>query len=132
MRLGIDLGGSHIAAGIVAPEKGEILKKEEQDIEFMQREEAFILQLLEQYIKKFSKSYEIEYIGIAAPGNPNQEELLIENLVNLGIEKLHLKPLEKRFNLPIGIKNDSNFWNISNLNNNEYSSRESLIPFPMM
>lgn len=107
MRLGIDLGGSHIAIGVVAPEKGEILKKEEQDIEFMQRDELSILHLMEQYIEKFSKNYEIEYIGIAAPGNPNQEELLIENLVNLGIEKLHLKPLEKRFNLPIRIKNDS-------------------------
>ena len=93
MRLGIDLGGSHIAIGVVAPEKGEILKKEEQDIEFMQRDELSILHLMEQYIEKFSKNYEIEYIGIAAPGNPNQEELLIENLVNLGIEKLHLKPL---------------------------------------
>ena len=90
-----------------AKRNSEILKKEEQDIEFMQRDELSILHLMEQYIEKFSKNYEIEYIGIAAPGNPNQEELLIENLVNLGIEKLHLKPLEKRFNLPIRIKNDS-------------------------
>ena len=107
MRLGIDLGGSHIAAGVVNPKSGLILEKEERDIEFIKKDESYVLQVLEQYIEKFSKNHEIDYIGIATPGNPNQKELAIENLVNLGIKKLHLKTLREKFNIPIRIKNDS-------------------------
>ena len=107
MRLGIDLGGSHIAVGVVNPKNGAILEKEEQDIEFIKKDESHVLQIIEQYIQKFSKNYEIDYIGIATPGNPNKEKLIIENLVNLGIKKLNFKILEQKFNLPFSVKNDS-------------------------
>lgn len=107
MRLGIDLGGSHIAVGIVNPETGQILEKEEQDIEFIKKDEEYILRVIEKSVEKFIQRYKVEYIGIAAPGNPNSKDLLIENLVNLGIEKLNLKVMGDKISLPIKIKNDS-------------------------
>lgn len=107
VRLGIDIGGNHIAAGIVKPENGGILQKEEQDVEFIQQDEEYVLKLIEKYIERFSADYEIETIGIATPGNPKQEQLEIENLVNLGIKNLSFKNLEAKYKIPINLKNDS-------------------------
>lgn len=107
MRLGIDLGGNHIAVGVVDIENGRILEKEEQDIEFIKQDENFVIKIIEEYIEKFLQKYNIELIGIATPGNPNQKTLTIENLVNLGIEKLDLKNIEEKFQMQVDIKNDS-------------------------
>ena len=47
MRLGIDLGGNHIAVGVVDIKNGRILEKEEQDIEFIKQDENFVIKIIE-------------------------------------------------------------------------------------
>lgn len=106
MRLGIDLGGSHIGIGLVDPHDGKIIKKVEQDIQANKDMNSYILEYINSNIYHFTQNYNIDLIGIASPGNPNQEELTIYNLVNLGIEKLNLKEISKKYNIRMQIKND--------------------------
>ena len=106
MRLGIDLGGSHIGIGLVDPHDGKIIKKVEQDIQANKDMNSYILEYINSNIYHFTQNYNIDFIGIASPGNPNQEELTIYNLVNLGIEKLNLKEISKKYNIRMQIRND--------------------------
>lgn len=107
MRLGIDLGGSHIGIGLVDPCNGKIIKKVEQDIKAQKDINSYILEFINSNIYYFTKNYSVDLIGIASPGNPNQEELTIYNLVNLGIEKLNLKEISKKYNIRMQIRNDA-------------------------
>ena len=72
MRIGIDLGGSHISIGLI--EEGEILNKKEKD--FSEEERNNIKEVIENVIvnsindiliEEKMKLSEIELIGIAAP-----------------------------------------------------------------
>lgn len=107
MRLGIDLGGSHIGIGLVDPCNGKIIKKVEQDIQVKKDVNAYILEFINSNIYYFTQNDNIDFIGIAGPGDPNQKELTIYNLVNLGIENLNLKEISKKYNIRIQIKNDA-------------------------
>lgn len=105
MKIGIDLGGSHI--GIALIDNNTI--KEKVEIELEKREDivSYIMNILDYYISKFKENNNIELIGIASPGNPNNKELSITNIVNLGIERLELKTIENKYKIPIKLKNDS-------------------------
>ena len=69
MKIGIDIGGSHIAIGVVNS-NGIIVEKIEKRL--TQKEKTNIQKSIEEYIIKnvteFIKKYKIELIGIAAPG----------------------------------------------------------------
>ena len=106
MKIGIDLGGSHIGIALINDEN-EILEKFEMDIEKKENLESEILEIIDFYISKFKQNNNIELIGIASPGNPKVNDLTISNLVNLGIEKLELKSILEKHNIPIKLKNDS-------------------------
>ena len=106
MKIGIDLGGSHIGIALINDEN-EILEKFEMDIEKKENIESEILSIIDSYISKFKQNNNIELIGIASPGNPKVNDLTISNLVNLGIEKLELKSILEKHNIPIKLKNDS-------------------------
>lgn len=105
MKIGIDLGGSHI--GIALIDNNTI--KEKVEIELEKREDivSYIMNILDYYISKFKENNNIELIGIASPGNPNNKDLSITNIVNLGIERLELKTIENKYKIPIKLKNDS-------------------------
>lgn len=71
MKIGIDLGGSHIAVGVV--ENGNIQKQKQQEIGTKTNIEAIILKGIEDLIDQIleeqqMKIEQIEAIGIAAPG----------------------------------------------------------------
>lgn len=73
MRIGIDLGGSHIGVGLV-DEKGNILAKKEKDItskeNIEEQIESTITQEIQEVLDMASVSIEdIQNIGIAAPRN---------------------------------------------------------------
>lgn len=106
MKIGIDLGGSHIGIALLNREN-HIVKKVEIDIEKMKNIDKYILDTIDKYINEFKKEENIELIGIASPGNPNNEDLTISNIVNLGIEKLELGNILKHYNIPVKLKNDS-------------------------
>ena len=68
MKIGIDLGGSHIAVGLI-DENGNIISQ--QSIEILAEDKANIKELIENYIltevKKITEFHKVENIGIAIP-----------------------------------------------------------------
>lgn len=107
MKLGIDLGGSHIAIGIV-DDNGKILEKVERRI--LGEDKQDIINVIENYIvenvKNFSFKYDISSIGIAIPGTVNNVSII--KSVNLGLENYNIvESLQEKINLPIKIKNDA-------------------------
>lgn len=114
MRIGIDIGGSHIAAGIV-DKNGKILSKETRDIDINyikdeNRAENLIVDIIENEInfllqKNDFDISDISKIGIAVPGMPKEGK--IRNLVNLNIKEFNIgKVLEEKYKTTIKIKND--------------------------
>ena len=108
MKVGIDLGGSHIAIGVVN-DKGKIIEKFEKRI--LNNEKKNIEKAIEenvfQHIKDLSNRYKIEKIGIAAPGTIQDGKII--NAYNLGIKGEYkiVSNLSKKIKLPIMIRNDA-------------------------
>ena len=73
MKIGIDLGGSHIGIGVIG-EQGKIIQKQEVDLlkEEGNNIEEFIQNYLEKNVQNILKQYTIEAIGIASPGTPKE------------------------------------------------------------
>lgn len=107
MKIGVDLGGSHIAIGAV-DNNGKVIEKFEKRI--TKTEKKNIKKTIEEYIvektKMLKEKYKITSIGIAVPGT-------IENGVILKSVNLELKnyplldKLKESINIPIKIKNDT-------------------------
>lgn len=107
MKIGIDLGGSHISIGIIDKNYNIIEKIEKR---LMSKEKQNIEESIENFIYEnilqLKEKYEISEIGIAAPGT------IIENViigsVNLGVKNYTLsKNIEEKLKLPVKIKNDA-------------------------
>ena len=107
MKIGIDLGGSHIAVGLI-DENGNITSKEEIQIlkEDMENSKDIIENYIFTCIKKIVEFHRVESIGIAVPGTVSNNKIV--KSVNLGLENYDIvKAILKEFNLPIKIKNDA-------------------------
>lgn len=107
MKIGIDLGGSHIAIGVV-DNKGKILEKVEKRI--TKAEKNTIKKVIEDYIiektANFLQQYNITEIGIAIPGTVKNETVV--KSVNLGLKNYEIvKNLQGKIQLPIKIRNDA-------------------------
>lgn len=103
MKIGIDIGGSHIAVAHVENERiiNEIQIEINQGIDI----KNYIEENLINSINKIKEGQNLELIGIGAPGNPRDG--VIKTLVNLGLEELDIKSLiERNFNVPVLLKND--------------------------
>ena len=89
MKIGIDLGGSHIAIGVINDEN-KIIDKYEKD--FTEGEKTKILDVIENYIietiNKLSQKYDFNDIGIAIPGVA--KDGIILKTVNLGINNYNI------------------------------------------
>ena len=107
MKIGIDLGGSHIAIGIV-DKNGKILEKVEKKLRGTDTKELkkIIINTIIENVDKFSKDYEITEIGIAIPGTVTENEVI--KSVNLGLKNYKIiEELKEKINLPIKIRNDA-------------------------
>lgn len=111
MKIGIDVGGSHIGLGLVNKE-GKLILKKEKDYEKKESDMSSIVletivRLIKELIEKNAvKKENIESIGIAFPGTVSETSVI--KAENLGIENLELvTELRKKFNLPIYIENDA-------------------------
>lgn len=107
MKIGIDLGGSHIAVGVIN-NNGHIVEKFEKRL--MAKEKENIKKSIEDYIienvKKLLQNYNISEIGIAVPGTVSNQ--IIVKSVNLKVNNYHLvENLKKVIDLPIKIRNDA-------------------------
>ena len=107
MKVGIDLGGSHIAIGVV-DSRGVIIEKIEKRLK--NAEKRTIEKSIEEYIienaKLLMKKYKISEIGIAIPGTVNDDKVI--KSVNLGLENYEIvKKLKSKIQVPIKIRNDA-------------------------
>ena len=116
MKIGIDLGGSHVAIGLIDYNNEMIEKRtyymSENKAETIQ---SYIVSSIVHGINEILDSVnisltDIEMIGIATPGNPKNDS--IRNVVNLGIEEFKIVEELKNnigkaiFNIPIRLEND--------------------------
>lgn len=114
MKIGIDIGGSHISVGIVT-EEGKILLKRERNISFVDMEENEIkqeirdtmLSLINVVLKEIEiPIFLIDSIGIGIPG-------IVENNIIKKCSKFKItdwniaKELEEHYQITVKIQNDS-------------------------
>ncbi len=111
MRIGVDVGGSHIGLGLVNKD-GKLVLKAEKDYDKIQEDMSNIV--LETIIKLINKiidnndvkKEEIESIGIAFPGTVSETTVI--KAENLGIDDFEVvKKLKKHFDVPIHLENDA-------------------------
>lgn len=107
MKIGIDIGGSHIAIGVV-DNNGRIVEKIEKRLK--NAEKKAIEKSIEEYIidnvEKLIQKYKISNIGIAIPGTVSEN--IVVKSVNLGLKNYEIvKKLEQKIQIPIKIRNDA-------------------------
>ncbi len=107
MKIGIDLGGSHIAIGVV-DDKDYIVEKVEKRL--LSKDKKNIKTSIENYIienvKDLTEKYKTKEIGIAVPGTIKGTAII--KSVNLGVKNYNLiDNLRKQINIPIKIRNDA-------------------------
>ena len=107
MKIGIDIGGSHIGIGVV-DKNGKIVEKIEKRLTVVEKKN--IKKSIEEYIVsnslEFTKKYKIQSIGIAMPGTAIDGVVLSSG--NVGIKNYNLKEkLQEKIDLPITIRNDA-------------------------
>lgn len=114
MKIGIDIGGSHVATGLV-DKNGTLISKESRDINISnikeeKRVESLLLEIIENEIsvlldRNDLSNGDISKIGVAVPGSP--KGTCIRNLVNLHIKEFDLgEKLKEKYNVNVKIKND--------------------------
>lgn len=107
MKIGIDLGGSHIAIGVINDEN-KIIEKYEKD--FTEEEKTKILEVIENYIadtvNDLSKKHDFEEIGIAVPGVA--KDGIILKTVNLGINNYNIaEKIGNKTGKKVTVRNDA-------------------------
>lgn len=109
MKIGIDIGGSHIGIGVVN-RYGKIVQKKEIRIlkENKNNVENFIEEFLVENIKTYTDKYKIESIGISSAGRIKNNIIL--HAANLGFQNYNIvKKLKDKLNkdIDIFVKNDA-------------------------
>lgn len=106
MKIGIDLGGSHIAIGVI-DSNGKIIEKNEKRITNIEKQN--IKKSIEEYIisqtNQWRQKYEIEEVGIGMPGWTKNGVVMSSG--NLGIKDYNIIEALQEIGLPIKIKNDA-------------------------
>lgn len=114
MKIGIDLGGSHVAVGIVTQE-GKLLTKQERNISFVEQEDEKIqktirdniVSLISIVLKEIQKPIsEIEKIGIGIPGIVEENKIKKCNKLRIKDWDLAIE-LEKHYKIPVKVQNDA-------------------------
>ncbi len=107
MKMGIDIGGSHIAMGLV-DSRGKIIEKSEKRLTSTEKKncEKFIEESILASVNQWIKRYSIDGIGIGSPGSI-QNGIILE-AGNLNIKNYPIiKTLQQKIQLPIKIRNDA-------------------------
>lgn len=113
MKVGIDIGGSHVAVGLIN-EAGRIICKSEKSLDDKLGEENFsktliktIIQQIDNVLEQANKDItKVTLIGIAVPGMVSKTEII--KAENLHIKDLQIvKEINKYYNIPIKLRNDA-------------------------
>ncbi|MGN1298728.1 MAG: ROK family protein [Candidatus Scatovivens sp.] len=111
MRIGIDLGGSHIGVGLISEDKILLSKEKNFNREDRENFKDTIIKCTNNMISEILKERnidikDIELIGIASPGTISNG--IIEKAENLKLENFNLcEILKQKYNIPIIIRNDA-------------------------
>lgn len=112
MKIGIDIGGSHVAVGLVKKDGNIIIKKEKnlnsEDKKNITKviEETIAISINKILSESNMKIEEIEMIGIASPGT--SKDGTIVKAQNLGLYDFPIiEKLQKYFSIPIKLSNDA-------------------------
>src|SRR5690625_4157623 len=107
MKIGIDIGGSHVGTGLINL-NGRIIAKEEQDLDNEVKDENYSKKLLDTIIETITKILEkkkidikeISLIGIAVPGTVSDTHIIKAD--NLHIRDFNIvSEINQYFNIPI-------------------------------
>lgn len=105
MKVGIDIGGSHIGIGLV-DDNAKIIEKKEIYIKDKTNIQEKIEEFISETIIQFGIEYSIESVGIAIPGTVTGNKII--KAVNLGIENYDLaEKLEHILKVEVKLKNDA-------------------------
>ena len=105
MKIGVDIGGSHMGIGLVN-ENGEIIFKEEKYITETTNIEEKIEDFIIEKVTQIPEYNAIELIGIAVPGTVSENKII--KAVNLGIENYEIaKNLEEKLHIKVKLRNDA-------------------------
>lgn len=113
MKIGIDIGGSHVAVGLINP-TGKIICKSDKNLYNEINEENFPKTLINTIIDQIQIVLEeakkeikdVSLIGIAVPGMVSKTSIV--KAENLHIKDLPIvKEINKYYNIPIKLRNDA-------------------------
>ena len=113
MRIGIDIGGSHVGIGLIN-ENGTIIAKEEQELNNYSKEENYGEKLTSTIIELITKLLEnnnidinkISLIGLAIPGTVSDTRIIKAD--NLHIKDYDIvSEINKYFNIKVMLRNDA-------------------------
>lgn len=106
MKIGIDLGGSHIAIGVVDA-KGKILEKREKRLTSVEKQDIkkSIQEYIIEQVNLLRQRFQIEEVGIGMPGWA--ENGIIITSGNLNLKHYPIKEALHELALPIKINNDA-------------------------
>lgn len=113
MKIGIDIGGSHLAVGLIN-ELGRIVCKTEKNISNQLNGKNFSKDLIDTIIEQIESILEqskkdiksVNLIGIAVPGMVSKTSII--KAENLHIKDLPIvKEINKYYNIPIKLRNDA-------------------------
>lgn len=112
MKIGIDLGGSHIAVGVIS--EGKVLAKTEKDINFIQYKKEIkelirdtIVSLINIVLKEANVPiFLIESIGIGIPGIVKANKIKRCSKFNINGWDI-AKEIQEEFNIKVKVENDA-------------------------
>ncbi|MFG3255906.1 ROK family glucokinase [Streptomyces sp. NPDC048172] len=105
LTIGVDIGGTKIAAGVV-DEEGTIL--ETSTVPTPPTPDA-VIDAIADAVRQASSSYEVEAVGIGAPGYVDDKRATVLFTPNLSWRHEALKDkVEQRIDVPVVIENDAN------------------------
>ena len=113
MKIGVDIGGSHVGIGLIN-KSGTIIAKEEQDLNNNSKDENYNQKLVETIIELITKILdkkkidikEVSLIGMAIPGTVSETHIIKAD--NLHIKDFDItSEINKYYNIPVMLRNDA-------------------------
>ena len=107
VNIGIDLGGSHVAIGVVT-KSGKIIEIFEKDFTIQEKKDLInvSIEYIENIINSLKTQYEFYKIGIGMAGAISNG--IVVKSVNLKLENFNIKKiLEEKTKLQVNVKNDA-------------------------
>lgn len=113
MKIGVDVGGSHVGIGLIN-KNGTIVSKEEKDISNKDKDTNYGTKIVKAIIEAITKLLEkekidikeISLIGMAIPGTVSNTHIIKAD--NLHIKNFNIvAEVNKYFNIPVTLRNDA-------------------------